>query len=167
MATTPPSSLERLIADGMIYFFPSPPVSQGPSLLISTADCLPVVVLGHKGYAHIHAGWRGLALGILHHPRLLDLDPYYAFIGPSIGECCFEVGSDFPAHFPQSAFFSKKEGKLFFSLQKEACNLLRSKIPSIQVEESGLCTFCSGRFHSFRKTKTPLRNANLFVNSDK
>lgn len=73
----------------------------GLALSIATADCVPVLLAGPEGLAAVHAGWRGLAAGII--PRTLETvaaslgaDParWSAWIGPSIGSCCYEVGDD-------------------------------------------------------------------------
>ncbi len=73
----------------------------GLALSIATADCVPVVLAGPEGIAAVHAGWRGLAAGIL--PRTVETvaaalgaDPagWRAWIGPAIGPCCYEVGDE-------------------------------------------------------------------------
>src|SRR5262245_44824651 len=58
---------------------------------IKTADCLPIVIEGQKGLVFLHAGWRGLAHGILERPEISMIVPQRVHIGPSIHECCFEV----------------------------------------------------------------------------
>ena len=69
----------------------------GVALSIVTADCVPIVIAGPNHLATIHAGWRGLA-GRLIQTTLDDLpeDPsrLQAWIGPSIGACCYEVGPE-------------------------------------------------------------------------
>lgn len=69
----------------------------GLALAIFTADCVPVVLAGPEGIAAVHAGWRGIAAGIL--PTALasvtaDPSSWKAWIGPAIGPCCYEVGED-------------------------------------------------------------------------
>jgi YfiH family protein len=73
------------------------------ALAIRTADCVPVLLADPAGgaCAAAHAGWRGLAAGVL--GRTVDAltalsgmpaDRLVAAIGPSIGPCCFEVGDE-------------------------------------------------------------------------
>ena len=67
-------------------------------LAVLTADCLPVVISDTEGsnVAVIHAGWRGLAAGILNN-ALAVFDPQaelHAWMGPAIGPSSFEVGED-------------------------------------------------------------------------
>jgi purine-nucleoside/S-methyl-5'-thioadenosine phosphorylase / adenosine deaminase len=66
------------------------------ALAVVTADCVPVLLTGARWIAAVHAGWRGLAKGILGAAveRLADDGPLVAWIGPAIGPCCYEVGAD-------------------------------------------------------------------------
>lgn len=62
---------------------------------IFTADCLPAVLDGGpSGVAVVHAGWRGLAAGILSRAVHRLGGVVRAWIGPSIGPCCYEVGPE-------------------------------------------------------------------------
>jgi purine-nucleoside/S-methyl-5'-thioadenosine phosphorylase / adenosine deaminase len=71
----------------------------GLALAVVTADCVPVLLAGPPGddrIAAVHAGWRGIASGVI--PATLDAlgNPrgWTAWIGPAIGPCCYEVGED-------------------------------------------------------------------------
>ena len=130
-------------------------------LAIKTADCLPVVILGEKGVVHLHAGWRGLAEKILLRPEVDLIKPYYAFIGPHIQECCFEVSEDFKDNFPESTLIKRNE-KYFFDLGQEALKQLRSH-PGLEVESAGICTCCTPELHSYRRDKPTQRNWNLYL----
>jgi len=65
----------------------------GSAALVFTADCLPVAVAGPGGVAMLHAGWRGLAGGILA-AGVEAVGATSAAIGPGIGPCCYEVGDE-------------------------------------------------------------------------
>jgi YfiH family protein len=132
-------------------------------LAIKTADCLPVVVEGEKGVVFLHAGWRGLADGILKRSEISMIKPQRVFIGPSIHKCCFEVTSEFKDHFKNSPNFETREGKLFFDLQNEARDELRNIYPNLLVGISSICTSCNEKFHSYRRDKTKERNWNLYI----
>jgi YfiH family protein len=80
---------------------------KGLLLGVETADCVPVL-MAHKekrAVAAIHAGWRGLAGGVIEncveqmcealHARPED---WVAAVGPHIGPCCYEVGEDVASH---------------------------------------------------------------------
>lgn len=132
-------------------------------LAIKTADCLPILVEGEKGVVFVHAGWRGLAHGILERPELSIIKPQRVFIGPSIHECCFEVSADFNMHFPDSPFFTTKDDKHFFNLQEEAKRRLRHTFPGLLVQIAPVCTCCNLSFHSHRRDKTTERNWNIYL----
>lgn len=73
--------------------------SPGVVLAIRTADCVPILVANEHGVAAIHAGWRGIAAGVVH--RALDLladatgtSHAVAAVGPHIGRAAYEVGSE-------------------------------------------------------------------------
>jgi YfiH family protein len=62
---------------------------------VLVADCLPVALATPHAVAMVHAGWRGLAGGVLRNGlRALGDGPVTAAIGPGIGVCCFEVGDE-------------------------------------------------------------------------
>ncbi len=132
-------------------------------LAIKTADCLPIVIEGEKGVIFLHAGWRGLANGILKRPEIPLINPLRVFIGPSIHECCFEVSPDFKENFPDSPFFRKDGEKYFFNLQEEAKRQLKEIFPSLLVNYAPICTSCNKSFHSYRRDKTSQRNWNLYI----
>lgn len=132
-------------------------------LAIKTADCMPVVIEGEKGVVFLHAGWRGLADGILKRPEIELIKPQRVFIGPSIHACCFEVSPDFRENFPDSPHFKESGGKLFFDLLEEAKRQLRECYPSLLVNAAPVCTSCSDSLHSYRRDKTKERNWNLYI----
>jgi YfiH family protein len=76
----------------------------GVALAVFTADCVPVLLAAPDAVAAAHAGWRGLAEGIVRESaRLLarrrgvPARRLVAWIGPSIAGCCYEVGEDVAA----------------------------------------------------------------------
>ena len=74
--------------------------SPGVAPVVLTADCLPVVVAGGGAVAAVHAGWRGLAGGIVGEGvrAVRELAAQgarlSAAIGPGAGGCCYEVGGE-------------------------------------------------------------------------
>jgi YfiH family protein len=71
-------------------------------LAILTADCLPIVIANHSGtvLGVVHAGWRGLALGVLEATLGVmrqanpSMQSWSAWVGPGIGAQTFQVGQD-------------------------------------------------------------------------
>ena len=79
------------VADGLITREPE------LALVVFTADCVPILLQGPGVVAAVHAGWRGTAKGIVMKAvGEMDCDPaaIRAWIGPSIGLCCYEVGDE-------------------------------------------------------------------------
>lgn len=78
----------------------------GLALSVASADCVPVLIAAGERVAAVHAGWRGIAAGVVPAAvaRLIaeaeagggggDPDSWSAWIGPAIGPCCYEVGPD-------------------------------------------------------------------------
>ena len=67
------------------------------ALLMMTADCLPVVLGDAAGIevANLHAGWRGLAEGIVENTiAAMQTKPTWAWLGAAISQPCFEVGAE-------------------------------------------------------------------------
>ena len=128
---------------------------------IQVADCMPVYFV-HKTDSIIglvHAGWRGLVNGILSQSasRLKDenysLFDFDILIGPSIQQCCFEVGGDVVRQFDAVFVQEKENGKYRVDLQKMAVSQLIQlgfKKPNITVIQD--CTFCENqKYHSYRR----------------
>ncbi len=131
------------------------------NLAIITADCVPIAIIGKKGHAHLHAGWRGIKDNIILQKEVSLILPTLFFLGPHIQSCCFEVSKDFTKNFPKSDHFKQREGKLFFDLALEVETKIKENYPQAKIEHSGVCTCCNENFHSFRRNKTKKRNWNI------
>jgi polyphenol oxidase len=70
----------------------------GQPMMLLTADCLPVAICrtrGEPALALLHVGWRGLLAGIVGEGcGVLGQAPLAAVVGPGIGPCCYEVGTE-------------------------------------------------------------------------
>jgi hypothetical protein len=73
-------------------------------LAVFTADCFGAVLRAGSAVGVAHAGWRGIAAGVLERLReemtAAGHPPSLAAVGPGIGGCCFEVGPEVEARFP-------------------------------------------------------------------
>lgn len=122
----------------------------GLAPLVFVADCLPVALAGPGGVAMLHAGWRGLAGGILA-KGAEAIEATSAAIGPGIGPCCYEVGGEVLA-----AFAGLGEGIArgrMLDLPEIARRLLASAGVE-RVASAGLCTSCEADlFFSHRRDK--------------
>lgn len=137
----------------------------GVVLAVRIADCMPVLFADRDAsvIAAAHAGWRGLAAGILE--RTLDamrVAParVVAWLGPAIGRTSFEVGADVHDAFTgddaaaRDAFVHASPGKWFADLEALArMRLARAGVRS--VHGGGMCTVSDpARFFSFRRDGT-------------
>lgn len=139
----------------------------GQVAAVLTADCLPLLVAARNGVcvAAIHAGWRGLAAGVIAEciavlpgaPR--DL---IAWIGPRICRDHYEVGEDVRAAFANSAgaFVPTRPGHWLADLPAIAGAQLRDAGVG-EVIDSRACTAGSSRFFSHRRDQRTGRMASL------
>jgi YfiH family protein len=116
--------------------------ADGVAALVLTADCLPVALAAPGAVAMVHAGWRGLAGGVLEEGvravrELGDGQPTHAAIGPGAGACCYEVGEDVAARFP--AWARGAGGRI--DLKAVAARRLRESGVA-QVTDVRRCTMC-------------------------
>ncbi|MEA2316412.1 MAG: purine-nucleoside/S-methyl-5-thioadenosine phosphorylase / adenosine deaminase [Solirubrobacteraceae bacterium] len=128
-------------ADGQVTDRP------GVAPIVLVADCVPIALVSPEAVGMVHAGWRGLAGGIVGEAvqrlRSLGAARIAAAVGPGAGPCCYEVGEEVHAAFGTS-------GR---TVDLKA--IARARLEEAGVEEvhdSGLCTMCdSERFFSHRR----------------
>ncbi|ASI97305.1 peptidoglycan editing factor PgeF [Vibrio rotiferianus] len=133
-----------------------------------TADCLPVLLTNTQGtqVAAVHAGWRGLANGIVENALELFSGEVMAWLGPAIGPQAFEVGEDvlqafvdFDSQAHQAFTPRDVEGKWLADMSKLATQRI-NKLGITQVFDSGLCTFQDKEdFYSYRRDGVTGRQA--------
>ncbi|MDR1850176.1 MAG: peptidoglycan editing factor PgeF [Zoogloeaceae bacterium] len=145
----------------------------GQVCVVMTADCLPVLFCDLAGsiVAAAHAGWRGLAAGVLEKTlQAMQTDPanILAWLGPAIGEAAFEVGDEvrsiFLAANPEAAhaFFPLTvAGKYHADLYALARQRLNAAGVS-HIFGGQYCTFSEPeRFFSYRRDGATGRMASL------
>ena len=136
--------------------------------VVLTADCLPVLLCDAKGrtVAAVHAGWRGLAGGILESAlfsmRRRHADEILAWLGPAIGPQSFEVGEDVPQAFGarygdivlhKACFLPLRQtkGKYLADIYALA-RVILEKNQVFRISGGGFCTVHEEkRFYSFRR----------------
>jgi hypothetical protein len=131
---------------------------RGLGPMVFTADCLPIAIAAPGAVAMVHAGWRGLAGGVITEGvaavRELagDARPLAAAIGPGAGPCCYEVGADVHARFERFGAAVSHEDNL--DLKAIARAQLHEAGVS-DVHDVGLCTICSdpSLFFSHRRDR--------------
>jgi len=147
----------------------------GTVCAVLTADCLPLLLCDDAGtvVAAAHAGWRGLAAGVIEHTvRAMGVAPasLMAYLGPAIGPTAFEVGDEVRQAFvvadpaAQQAFTQHSP----LGTQKWLADiylLARQRLQRLGVERvhgGGYCTHNdSQRFYSYRRDGATGRMASL------
>jgi purine-nucleoside/S-methyl-5'-thioadenosine phosphorylase / adenosine deaminase len=120
----------------------------GLAPLVFVADCLPIALYGPRELAVIHAGWRGLAGGIVE-AAAEAVGATAAAIGPGIGPCCYEVGEELLDAFDDLGN-GIADGRMLDLPEVARRKLANAGVE--QVEAAGLCTSCEpGLFFSHRR----------------
>jgi YfiH family protein len=126
--------------------------------IVLTADCLPIAVAAGDAVAMLHAGWRGLAEGIIEEGvrALRELGDesrsLAAAIGPGAGVCCYEVGEEIHVRFRSIAPSARCGRNL------DLKTIAREQLAAagvITVYDAGLCTICAppSLFFSHRRDR--------------
>ncbi len=131
--------------------------SQAKVLCIQVADCLPILISDEDGteVAAVHAGWRGLASGVIRNTvSLFKHKQLTAWIGPGIGPCHYEVDNKV------TAAFANYEKHINAGRDAEHYQLNLDGIANDQLSEAGVknisscneCTYCSAeKYFSYRR----------------
>lgn len=146
--------------DGMVTATP------GIILAVASADCVPILMMDAncKIVGAIHAGWRGVIAGIAEEGvrvmESLGAKPreIRVALGPSIGQCCFEVDEDLAHRFAREVEGAEhharagRPGKSHLDLRGIiADQLMRAGLPRESISDIGPCTKCANdRFFSRR-----------------
>ncbi|MEA0736236.1 peptidoglycan editing factor PgeF [Xanthomonas campestris pv. campestris] len=160
--------LDEPVADAAVTSVP------GVVLAILTADCLPVVLAAADGseVAAAHAGWRGLADGMLERSVAAMRTPppqLVAWLGPAAGPQAYEIGADvfeaFVTRDPQaaSAFVATRPGHWRVDLYALArLRLCSAGVRAQAIHGGELCTISDPtRFFSHRRDRRSGRMATL------
>lgn len=143
---------------------------QGWGAAILTADCVPLFLWDEIGetIGLSHCGWRGVVQQMPAKTVRTMRDcgakgKIYAWAGPHIQSCCFEVGADVAAQFSEkSSLF--ENGKHIVSLNVEiAQQLIKEGLLPADIQLSSECTCCQpDKFFSWRRDHV-LQNLLSFV----
>ncbi len=137
---------------------------------VQAADCMPVLLADDEGrvVAAAHAGWRGLAAGVIEAAVAamgVDGGRVIAWLGPAIGPAHYEVGDEvreaFLARDPAAAaaFVAHRPGHWLLDLYLVARQRLAA-LGVARVHGGGFCTYSDpARFPSWRRDRTQERFA--------
>ena len=133
---------------------------------VITADCVPILLAAGGAVGAVHAGWRGLAAGVIEN-ALAELEraepgaAISAAVGPCIGGCCYEV--DAPVLSPLRARYGALLDAALAPARPGHARLALGVLAQLALARAGiapaaigvaarLCTRCdAARFHSYRR----------------
>lgn len=132
---------------------------RGLPLAVFTADCFGVVLVADGGVGVAHAGWRGVVAGVAGKLRAemegAGYAPVGAAMGPGIGPCCFEVGSEVAELFADHA--TTTWGTDSVDLRAEVSR----QLAGLEVWTANRCTFHDPGWLSHRFDGTTKRMATI------
>lgn len=149
--------------------------------VVMTADCLPILVTNKYGteVAAIHAGWQGLAKGVVENTltkMLSKPEELIVWIGPSIQQTHYEVGEDFYTAFAKhhsavemnTAFLAKNQRQWMANVPLLAVyRLMRCGVHQDNIYLSNECTCANPeKYFSYRRDGATGRMASLIFISD-
>lgn len=165
---------ETFEADGLVTNLRNTPIG------VFYADCVPILLADNSAgvIAAVHSGWRGTVGRISENAIRVMCEKFgtsprniIAAIGPSIGPCCFETGSEVAAEFDETLCERLTDGKFKVDLwEANRRILLRCGVLPEHIDVFGLCTICRNDIlYSYRthKDKTGRMGAFIMLNTDK
>ena len=137
-------------------------------VMVLVADCLPVIIGSKGAVAAVHAGWRGLAGGVLEEGvravrELGGEGEITAVVGPGARGCCYEVGEEVHSALEGGSGSRRLPGgsslRPDLNAHRDGRNLdlaavARDRLKSAgvaHVEDAGVCTICDERLFSHRR----------------
>jgi YfiH family protein len=127
-------------------------VAQLP-IAIATADCVPVVLIGAHSRAVVHAGWRGVANGVVLAGVAMvaefDDKVVSAVVGPHIGPCCYAVGTEVVDAIGGFASVTRSG-----SVSVDLAEAIRYQLGGVPVVDVGICTHDAPDMASYREDAT-------------
>lgn len=145
---------------------------------ILVADCVPLLIFDKEKevIGAVHAGWKGTAKQVLKNAIKTMRIRYHCSpqdisvsIGPSIRQCCYEVGTDVMAEVREATGegdYYQREGNRHF-LNLAYANKIQALDAGILQENiwlSGECTFCNpDKFYSYRYSKNSIGRQGGFI----
>ncbi len=124
------------------------------------ADCVPLLFIerSSQAIALAHAGWRGTVLNIAakmvkkmqqqYNVRAQDIE---VGIGPAIGPCCYEVGSEVASQFDPKVVQVNHQNSTLNLKEANYLKLVEAGVVRENIHCSLLCTSCESEFFSYRR----------------
>ncbi len=152
------------VADGVVAS------ARGVPLAVVTADCAPLVVACDDAVGVVHAGYRGLAAGVIEAAiaRLRDIGTgdVRAFLGPCIRAPRYEFGADdlapFVAQFGPVVEGRTRDGRTALDIPA-AIRVVLERTGVVAFDDCGICTADSEGYFSYRRDADTGRQATVVV----
>lgn len=129
-------------------------------LSIQVADCMPIFLHDKNNdiIGLVHAGWRGVSKGIINktieklNELNSDLNNVKILLGPSIRQCCFEIGPEVATLFEEKYLRNGDDGRSYMDLQNYVIDTFDYLgVKRKNIFDTNTCTCCSNDYHSFRR----------------
>jgi copper oxidase (laccase) domain-containing protein len=131
---------------------------------IATADCVPIVMRGRSAWGLVHAGWRGLANGIVPKVARALGEVQEVAIFACAGGSVYEVGDEVVDAIGDCAVCTRSaDGRSLLDTAETAKKLLLPFVAADRIDISGICTILDTRFHSHRRDRDVAGRSITFV----
>jgi YfiH family protein len=130
-------------------------------LAVRTADCVPVVLLGEGSIGVVHAGWRGLAGGVIQAAVAAMGDVHTAHVGPHIRAGCYEFSGPDLDGVAAVLGDGIRGATTWGAPALDLTAGVRAALGDIGVVDAGACTACSDLYFSWRARKDTARFATI------
>lgn len=138
----------------------------GVALAVQAADCAPIALLADEAVGVVHAGWRGLAAGVIEHAveamRSLGATSVSAVLGPCIRARCYEFGGDDLDTVAAALGDDVRSTTGWGTPALDIAAGVRAALSAAAVDDvtdTGVCTACSPVHFSFRARQDVGRHA--------
>lgn len=140
----------------------------GCRLVVRTADCVPVVLRGATAIGVAHAGWRGVAAGVVeataYAMEQLGSPPTTAALGPHIRRGCYEFGAADLDEVTRALGPEVREATSWGTPALDLTAAVRRALGRsgiVQIDDVGACTACSDVYFSWRARQETERFATI------
>jgi polyphenol oxidase len=129
-------------------------------LVVAVADCIPVALVGERGVAMVHSGWRGTLAGISGKAvRSMGEKGVRAYVGPGVRGCCYEVSEELAVEFAAGYGAEVVSGRHLSLPDAIRTDLERSGVE--EIHDLGLCSGCRPDLFFSHRKQGPLTGRNL------
>lgn len=119
---------------------------------VVTADCVPIIFWSRSHFGAVHAGWRGLAAGVISNAlKQASCTDIKIVIGPCASVARYEVGHEVIEQLDRDAVFRRAGTKVFLDLVETAKAQIFKVAPKAEIATADICTISDSAFHSYRR----------------